>query len=228
VIAPAAPIKGLSSGIGSWISGIAAGPKLSEENAKLRSQIKNLKMVPSINNVVQSDAERSEDLRKILAKLGAQTTPARVVALHLYENRITLDIPGDPAGVLPGQAVVAPGGLLGVIQTVSGHRCQANLIFSPQVVIGAMTNTVPGRAGLLRGESPDRMTLDFSTVPGELKLQIKLGASVVTSGFSDRIPRGIPIGTVVDVEEVAEFAIRRAKVVPNVLLADAKDVVIVR
>ena len=79
-------------------------------------------------------------------------------------------------------------------------------------------------SGLMHGEAPDRLTVEFL----DMNAPIDIGDLVVTSGFSELIPRDIPIGRIVQVYKDDEFGTRVAQVFPAVSLGRVREVVVLR
>jgi rod shape-determining protein MreC len=165
-----------------------------------------------------------------LRKLGSYPTygsktrvPTRVIGVFPGEYRVTLAA-GSAEGVQPGDPVVAPDGLLGIVQTVDSHACQASLIWCPPPFkMGAIVARTPEAAGLMHGEAWNRLILDL-----DIHAIVQTGDAVMTSGFSEKIPRGIPIGRVVQVTEDKDFGTERVQVYPNVQLGEVQEVFILR
>lgn len=203
--------------------GVAGARALAAENASLRSQLAALRLYTQRERILLQEVD---SLRKAigLKGVGSRTrVPADIVGYYPHERRITLSV-GRASGVRAGMPVVAGTGLLGVVHTVDAKTCQANLVWSPQVTVGAMVDRQPPEAGLLRGESPDALILDF--LEGASKVEV--GDWVVTSGFSEVIPRGIPIGRVVRMDNEPDFGKRRARVSPSVNLGSLREVFVLR
>jgi len=51
---------------------------------------------------------------------------------------------------------------------------------------------------------------------------------VTTAGFSEKIPRAIPIGRVVQKAHDREFGVVRAQVFPNVQIGEVQEVIVLR
>lgn len=218
----ASPIADAWDGAIDFLAGVAEGPALRQEVRRLRS----IARAAELYRVREAALIREIDGLRSLSKLrnfGRSPVFARVVGLFPYENRITLDV-GSAQGVRPGMAVLAQGGLLAVVQTTEPRRAQALLLVSPAQRVGAMVERTPPIAGLVRGDAADRLVLDFMDREGPLEV----GDWVTTSGFSDMIPGGIPIGRVVRVEIDPTFGSRRARVAPSALIDAVREVAVLR
>lgn len=203
--------------------GIGRGPSLARENAILKSQVQGLQGYSDREERLERELEEAKSLLGIRGTIIRPKIAASITDFHPYEDRITLNV-GSRNGVKPGLAVISGRGLLGVVQTVSAGTCQVTLIYSAALTVGAMINTDPPVAGLLRGESPSRLVFDTN----DSNLEMPAGAKVMTNGFSETIPRGIVIGVVQGTENLPEFGRRQAKVVPLVNLATVGEVFVIQ
>jgi len=164
----------------------------------------------------------NEALRKMIGlppPSGTHRVPAQIAGIFPTDSRITITA-GSAQSVKPGMAVVTGDGLVGVVQSVSPHTSQVTLVSSPYLRIGAVTSRNPPSAGLLHGESTNMLVLEFL----DFDAAVQNGDLVVTSGFSEHIPRGIPIGRVVAYEESKELGIRRSRVFPFVHIGAVREV----
>ena len=102
---------------------------------------------------------------------------------------------GSRHGIGVGDAVVAPGGLIGRITAVTLNTAQVTLITDPTSRVGVLV-TRTNHHGLLSGLGSGRPVLRFltenpRTIPGDI---------VVTSFASTLAPGGIPVGVVQNVD----------------------------
>ncbi len=199
-----------------------------QDGGKVRAELQRLKRFEESAKVyettVRSLAQEVSQLRALskMPNFGRQRVSARITGYFPYENRLTLSL-NDPKDIVPGMAVLAPEGLIGIVQTVSGNSCQALTITSPTARYGAMVLEDIPVPGLIKGQTPTRLVLDVLD-----SATIRVGDSVVTSGYSDKIPRGIPIGTVAEVVLDQSFGTRRVFVAPNVEMGKNIDVWVVK
>jgi rod shape-determining protein MreC len=157
---------------------------LEEENRRLRELL---------------DLERRLPRGAVAATVLRQATPTRGLAVILSK--------GARDGVRLLAPVVTPDGLLGVVRSVDPQTSVAVLWTHPDFRVGAMTPD-GGVFGLVqpRGGDPDLMTMLLVGVP--YRDTIPPGTPLLTSGFGDVYPRGIPIGRVVRMLEEQEGVAR--------------------
>jgi rod shape-determining protein MreC len=216
---PANAVSYAADSTSDFFTGIIRSGQLTAENRKLRQLADAEKLYNDrINEVV---AENNQLLRLQGFEVpGRKRIPARIIAEFPLEDRVTLNAGADE-GIVPGIAIVSGDGLLGTVQTVEAHECQASLVWSPlPYKIGAIVEGRAGVAGLIHGEDEDKLILDLN-----IDAPVQTGDLVVTSGFSEKIPRGIAIGKVVQVQKDEENGTARAQVFPAVQLGDVQEVV---
>lgn len=172
---------------------------------------------------LRSENSRLRSLILLPEYAGKTKVPAYVTGYFPFENRMTLNV-GKSSGIKPGMAAVTADGLAGIVQTVDSASSQLLLLSSPQIRFGAIVHRSPPPAGLIRGESVTRMVLEIIDV----SIQVKVGDIVLTSGHSDIIPAGIPVGLVSERTEYPEFGIVRCQVFPNVSPGDIREVLILK
>jgi len=152
--------------------------------------------------------EENDELRQLL-DLSRRTQIQHVSAEILHQagqmqGRTFLLTVGRKHGVAPGDPVVAPRGLLGVIRNVDASTSVAVAWPHPDFRVSAQTadGTVFGIIAALGTEGPNTILLELRGVPyGDV---VRPGTVVVTSGLGGEggvYPRGIPIGTVLDVAD---------------------------
>ncbi len=149
--------------------------------------------------------EENRHLRALLGlgeRAGTGFVPAEVswVSEPGAESTFFLNV-GSEDGVREGSAVIAAAGLLGVVRTVSENRAQGIDWTSAEFRVSAMTDggsaygIVAPRTGRFREE--DMLVLTGASFHSD----IPSGTRLVTSGRGGLYPRGIPIGTVIGIEE---------------------------
>lgn len=97
-------------------------------------------------------------------------------------------------GIQEGAVVFADGAVVGRIAAVARRTARVETIYSPECRIGVKLSETGG-VGVLRGriEGATVCLVDYL----ERDLRYRVGELVVTSGLSEIIPEGLPIGRVV-------------------------------
>lgn len=179
---------------------------LEEENARLREAL--------------TLSERLT-VRHVAAEVLHQASPGDGLTLVLSAGRRD--------GVIPMAPVIARGGLLGVVRSVAPATSVAIVWAHPDFRVSAMT--VDGDAfGIVAphgAQGPGRLLLELQGVPYGIRLEP--GAEVYTSGLGGTggvYPRGLPIGTVIAVEQEREGWSRTYLVEPAVQPAAVSHVIV--
>ena len=193
-----APLIGLQSGATRWRS------------AWLESERKFLERDSLALQVVQAQALSVENdrLRKLLG-LGSRLSWGFVPAEALTTGGRAEDVmttltltAGSNAGVAPYSPVIAPEGIVGLVQTVDPNTSTAILYSHPDFRVSAMsTDSVPAfgivypHLDARNDRLAERYMLELRNVPGRSVL--KPGTPIFSSGLGGAWPRGVLIGTVV-------------------------------
>ncbi len=178
-----------------FVSGAAhENLRLREENARLRTDLL----------VAQRRAAREGDLERLLglqSRIAAETVGASVVGAdtnaYFRVARIRLD--QGEGTVMPGMAVLAPGGVVGRIARVYGPWSDVLLSIDPRSAIDVVVSRT-GAKGILRGAGArDRYRATVELDSSQKAVQV--GDELVTSGLGGTFPRDVPVGKVVRVSK---------------------------
>ncbi|MBN9500224.1 MAG: rod shape-determining protein MreC [Armatimonadetes bacterium 55-13] len=213
----------IANGCSDFFTGIFSARSLTQENRQLK-QLERL--VNQYTETVDRLNREIDSLRAIvdLPAIGGRTKiAATVIGYAPTENRVTISA-GSRQGITAGLAVVNGDGLIGVIQTVDATESQVSLISDPNRKIGAMVESrKPSPLGIIRGETTSTVILSL-----DANAPVQNGDLVSTSGFSKRVPRGVPIGRVNQVYDDPNTGTRRVEVFPNVALGSVREVVVLK
>lgn len=191
----------------------ADNARLAEENARLREQVRTVHIQevpymapdtiidrPAIDTVVVDSGHTYRYL------------PGLVIDKTIYQpkNRFVVDR-GTDDGVQAGMGVIGSRGIVGLV--VDAGRDYASIM--PMIHVQFRNSVLLQRTGFTGniewgGQHPDRM--DLMNVP--VHVDVRPGDTVVTSGYSRVFPRDLPVGTVVDFEEVPGSGFYRIVVEP--------------
>jgi rod shape-determining protein MreC len=178
-----------------------------DENKRLKSEVERLRGELAEARTAQRDARQLRGLvglrRREGYPLGTRPVTARVIARSptVWYSSVKID-KGESDGVRLDQPVVAAGGLAGKVTRVTDGTAEVTLITDASSAVSAQVMP-EGANGIVKPEvgNPRDLLLDFV----EKGRRVTEGTTVVTSGFtSSRVeslfPRGIPIGTVTEVD----------------------------
>lgn len=177
--------------------------------------------------------EENEQLRDLLG-LSSRLQVRHISAEALHQaspasGLVTILSAGSADGVRPKAPVVTSEGLVGVVQGVSVDRSVAMLWTHPDFRVSAMTRdgSVFGIVAPRGSEGPNTMLLELTGVP--YQQDVEPGTVIYTSGLGGTTgvyPRGIPIGTVLDIGDEQEGWSRTYIVRPVVPPAAVSHVII--
>jgi rod shape-determining protein MreC len=208
------PFRDLFNWVGDAFNATDENKKLKKELAQARSEL----------TQARTDARDNEQLRRMVDLQkepsfpdGMNPVTARVIARSSTDWSSTIQInKGTSDGVQEDQPVITGDGLIGRIDQASGGSATVQLITDGGAAVDAAV--VPdGTSGVVRTPvgDPDDLQLDFVR---EVK-SIRKDQTVITSGFKrgeleSLFPRGIPIGTIRDVDRDELETYQRVHVEP--------------
>ncbi|MEM9996158.1 MAG: rod shape-determining protein MreC [Bacteroidota bacterium] len=178
-------------GVFSWAGRYTAAL---QENERLRQSTIELAAEAALLREARAENRRLRALLALRDSSAYRMMPARVVGKDLtrQSNQLTLNV-GAEDGIVLDMPVVDDRGIVGKVSLVSDHY---SLVLPHQNTNFAVPARIDelGRDGLVRwdGTTFDRLTMDYvvRTEP------VAVGQRVVTSGFSDVFPPGIPVGRI--------------------------------
>lgn len=158
---------------------------LAEENAKLRSQLKEA--------MFQNDTVRSQ-INDTLTKQQYTFITAKVInnSVNRRNNYLTLN-KGRLQGIKPEMGVITSNGIAGIVKQVSDNYCTVMSLLHKDTRISAQLKSNNFFGSLVwNGENPLYASLNEidKTVP------VKVGDTIVTTSFSSIFPAGIMVGIV--------------------------------
>jgi rod shape-determining protein MreC len=185
-----------------------------DQNAELKREVQDLRAKLSKAQVELRDAGQLEQLAELRREsyFPESTAPvtARVIARSstVWYSSIKID-KGRSDGLRENQPVIAAGGLIGKVTSVTDGTAEVRLITDGQSGVSAQVFPA-GVTGVVRPEVGDPEELLLEHV--ESGRRVTENTLVITSGFTSArteslFPRGIPIGRVtkVDLDELETY-----------------------
>ena len=222
---PARAVRGVAGAVAgpplgalSWLR-TEAGQRLggsADERARIAQLEQELEAARAQAAAVASGRLTEAELRALAAGLpaeGYRRVPARVVSRSTPQDQVRSAAvsAGTAQGVATGQAVMALGGLAGLVDSVAPGLATVRLVIDPATALAARVAS-SGEIGVLRGtgEAARFELLDplGQMAPGDL---------IVTLGTPDgSLPADLPIGRIREVRGSAADLTRVADVAPAV------------
>jgi rod shape-determining protein MreC len=213
----------ISNGISDFGSGLFEAGSLKDEVRRLKALEQSAALYTTQVQRYEAEVARLRAMLELPPVPGKSQVPALVVGYFPHEGRATLNV-GHAKGVRKNMPVVTAEGLFGIVQTVDRATCQVLLVSSPQLRIVGVVHRDPPPLGFVRGQSAGAMMFEVS----DAKAVVQNGDIVFTSGFSDRIPAGIKIGSIVQIDEDEEFGSKRCQVYPGVQVGAVHEVFVLK
>ncbi len=157
--------------------------------------------------VLQTQLSQFEELKKENVRLAQllgfkQDTPhqlvaARVIGHDVLGQHSTLFIDkGTDDGIIPGQAIVTPQGVVGSVLNVEKHFAQVLALTDRYSAIDVVIDRSRARA-IVEGMSSTKCQLKYLQRTDD----VKVGDLVVTTGLDKVFPKGFPVGIVTQVDK---------------------------
>ncbi len=196
-----------------------------ESNTRMRDS---LSLQAMRVNALERENERFRRLLGLGRELRWGFVPAEALHSGAVGDEWTLTLSaGSRQQVVPFSPVVAPEGLVGMVQTVDPRMSIAIMWTHPDFRVSAMApdGSAFGIAQAHQGGGAERYLLELRGVP--LRAEVTPGTLIVSSGLGGVYPKGIPIGTVIDTLRSDGYA-RKYLLRPAVLPPDVLSVMILR
>lgn len=182
--------------IGNFLTGALDYGSLRAENQRLRQEIASLQTQGVSAAAEKAAAEQVLALHNLPFLAGIPSVTAEVIntGSSNFEDTVTVDM-GTSDGIASGQPVVAAGGLVGSVETVSSHTATIVLLTDPTFAVGV--HLPGGNVGTVQGEGlgePLKVTVDSTKLAPP---KVTKGQGLVTTGFAvEPFPPDVPVGTV--------------------------------
>lgn len=166
--------------------------ELLHENAQLRNQLLNLEQQVAIQNLKPDSMAIST-----MDEYGPQRY--RVIPAHVISNSfsslynfLTIDVGADK-GMKPGMGVITNTGPVGIITQVNKYYSKVISVYNIESLVSAKIKH-NNALGIIQWEPYSLQTVVMREIPRHVELAI--GDTVVTSGYSFAFPPGLPIGEI--------------------------------
>lgn len=203
-------------------SNLRDGKRLRIENQRLKDEQRLYETYMESEDRMMAEIENLRGLLALDAR-GKTKVYAEIIGATPFDNQFMINV-GSDQGIRVNLPVVTSRGLLGVIGSVEKNRSQVLLLAAPSVSITGLIQTKPVKvSGLIKGAVGGRLTMTVLE-----KAEIAPGTEVTTSGYSENIPRDIPIGTVLEVQQNEQFGENRAYILPYARFSMVQEVAVLK
>ena len=155
-----------------------------EKSAKLEQQIK--------LDLIEKDNQRLRRLLSLQKSSKEDLISAAVISRRASGFWQQLEInKGFNVGIEKGNAVIGPGGLLGIVQSVTSTTSRVRLLTSPGSKVGVWVERTK-QHGVLIGNGTNRPQINFL----DKNPEVELGDVLSTSPASTLMPPNLPVGVI--------------------------------
>jgi len=208
------------SGHGLW-KGYFALWDVRRENEELRIQVRDLKKA---NQDYREAAATNIRLHKLLQRKESLPTPSISADIigrdpSLWSHTLIVDRGGQD-GLKEGMPVITADGVTGQVVDTSPHYAKVLLAIDPSSAIDVLVQR-SRMQGILKGTG-DGFELDYVLKNAD----VEEGDSIVTSGFGDLFPKGLPVGKVMKIEKNKRGMFQKIAVAPAVDFSTLETVLV--
>ena len=215
------PFQGAIAGVADSVAGVASAvgeiDHLRNENATLRDENERLANENARLGAVRAENEQLTALVQLQSGLEHKTVATRVISRETLETRrvVVLD-KGTDAGIEEGDVVIVQGGAL------AGRVTDAGPTFSKVTLISDSSSTVvgelaeSGKSGDVVGQAGGVLIMRNidSAVPISMDEEVFTAGIEINAGIRSPYPKGLVIGSVVDVQRDANDVVQTAFLAP--------------
>lgn len=174
---------------------------LARENADLKTQLEASKYItselrgtvrfPLDTSTIRPDTSKTKDVEQLFTYQAAEVVSNSIAR---NENYLTINR-GSIHGIRRGMGVIAPDGIVGIVQNVEPHFSQVASILNRRIKISAMIKRNRYFGSMMwHSGNPRIMTLE--DIPKHA--EVMKGDTIMTTGFGEVFPGELRIGRVVD------------------------------
>lgn len=215
------PVQGAVAGVASGVSGVATSigeiNQLRIDNANLRADNERLMNENARLSQLKTENDQLTALLQLQSGFDHKTVAVRVIGRELLQTSrtVTLD-KGTADGLAMGDVVIVGGGALaGRITDIGSNFAKVTLISDPtSTVIGQLATS--GATGEVGGEAGGVLTMKNvnSSVKISLDEEVTTAGLELAGGIRSPYPKGLVVGSVVDVQRDANDVVQTAFVQP--------------
>ena len=197
--------------------------KIKENNIALQQEVQGLLAELTSYKEIISENERLQKLMDFSKSIIGKKIMAQVVARDIYEEFHSIRLnKGNSKGVKVGMAVVNPDGIIGRVVSAGKNYSDAITLLNRSFSISGIVQE--SRAmGVVQGYRKGLLQVKYLGRTNE----IQVGNTIASSGIGNIFPKGLPIGTVMEVKKEKYGIIQEVIVQPSVNFSSLEEVMIV-
>lgn len=197
---------------------------IKKENRELKEKLSSLEVQIAVRDEIQNENTRLLGLLEFKQREPMDLVAAKVIGFDLFSQYATVRINrGSEDGVLPGQAVVTPVGVVGSILSADAKISQVLVLTDRYSVIDSIVQRTRAR-GVVEGKTQTSAQLKYLQRTDD----VQVGDLVVTSGLDLVLPQGFPVGKVISVEKKTYGITQAVELEPMIDASQLEEVFVVR
>ena len=190
--------------------------KLQNENNLLKQKLNNL-------NEVALENERLKSLLSFKRETPFKVIASRVIARSADSwSSVAIIDKGAKSGIKRGMSAITFLGLAGRVIDVTDSTAKVLLINDPGLSVSCIDNR-SRQEGLVSGTLGNNLIMRYLPEDADIKLQ----DTIITSGLNSNFPKGLPVGTVVDVSKEFSGLNLYAVIRPAVNLSNIEEILVI-
>jgi rod shape-determining protein MreC len=211
------------------VRGMFRGAAACAENVRLKREIASLALLRGDVEKLEAENARLRDALGYVRKTPGLWLAAGVLSKGggAAAARDTLRVDkGSLDGIVSGAVVVSPEGLVGRVGAVTAHTSEVMLITDSSVKVACEIETLDAvrPRGILLGGDEEALLIGYLRNAGEVLPRSR----VLTSGLGGVFPKGLTVGTLIDVRKDGNNLATEGEVQPAVDFSTLEDVFIRR
>jgi len=193
------------------------------ENIRMKREIDSLRMDNSRYRELLATHIRLQKLLQFKKTIDQPVLAAQVIGRDPtgWFKSVIID-KGKRAGLKVNMPVVNAKGVVGRLVSVSKDYSKVLLIIDQNSAVDCIIQSSRDN-GIVKGLSSKICKLDYVLKTG----QVVIGDTVVTSGLGRVFPKGVPVGKVIDVEDMPGELFRDVKVRPMVDFSKLEELLVI-
>lgn len=193
------------------------------QNERLKKEIDLLRQKLATTNEAYLENIRLKKLLSLKQKSHLKVIAARVIgrSVDSWSSVIIIDN-GSYDGIKRGMTVISYLGLVGCVVETNPATSKVMLINDPGFSVSAVVSR-SRQGGLVSGTLGNSLIMKY--LPKEADIEIS--DVIITSGLTDAYPKGLLIGTVVDIGEEFSGLSRYCLIKPAVELSNIEEVLVI-
>jgi len=199
--------------------------KIAAENSALKYNLAKLSVdYVKFNSLITENNYLRKELGFLHEKKYAYIM-VNIIGKQPFNDQILILDKGADDGLAVNQpATVGQGIIVGKVINVEKDRSWLELLTSPDGKLAVSLSQINGTAGLLTGQIGNNLLME--QIPQDR--EVKEGDLIITSGLEEKIPRGLMVGYVNQVENLTGQIFKQARILPAITYQNLQILTVIK